>query len=113
MLSSDRVAQPNRRGDDASVQDPQDAQTSALPKPVARYLALALGASLEAPQRVVLRQSGDLKTQPEASRWLASTPCTRSIQWCPRSSGTLGWPYGQASGFASSIHLSTAMVPVG
>ena len=52
------------------VHDPQDAQTSRLPAPVARYRALALDARLEAPERVVLRQSGELKTQPEASRWL-------------------------------------------
>ena len=72
------------------VHDPRDARTSRLPAPVARYLALALDARLEAPERVVLRQSGELKTQPEASRWLAFDavhtirPRAASFEWDAR-----------------------------
>ncbi|HEX2138760.1 MAG TPA: DUF6544 family protein, partial [Woeseiaceae bacterium] len=72
------------------------AASDALPHPVARYLAFALPGGADPIEEAELLQSGELRVQPEARRWLKFTarqcakPLSRSFHWNARVRMPLG-----------------------
>lgn len=70
--------------------------SSALPDPVGRYLHLALGEARAPIEEAALQQRGELRLQPEASRWYAFTarhvarPLAPGFIWDARVAAPLG-----------------------